>query len=191
MVNCSARNCNIHHVIATLLFLLCMAVSKSDALSRHNSESQFWVPGPLGSTLCAHQPTRWVIGERVATPPPPNPCFAHNLVIEEKKPRIKTTNRDVPSGKRACWVGAVGAAAWCAARAWKVVLVTLGGGEAFFQAVFSQTLGNCGRSPCKLRICRLRTPSLFKVKQYSFLRSPVWTHFEYFLNLSRIKRVNY
>ena len=39
MVSCSARSC-IHHAIATLLFfVLCIAVSKSDALSRHNSES--------------------------------------------------------------------------------------------------------------------------------------------------------
>jgi len=37
--------------------------------------------------------------------------FTHNLVIEEKKPRMICINRDLPSGKRASWVGVVGAVA--------------------------------------------------------------------------------
>ena len=84
---------------------------------------------------------------------------------------MESTGIDVASGKRAYWVGAVGAAACCAARARRAsVLATLGGGKAFGQAVLSRQLGNCGRWHWRLRIFRLRTPALFKVRRHPLMR---------------------
>ena len=61
------------------------------------------------------------------------PCctiIAHDLSFDVPELDLFATTSDRASGKRECWVGAVGAAACCAARARRVFFTTLGDMEA-------------------------------------------------------------
>ena len=145
--------------------------------------TQLLVPGPRGSTLCAHRPTQCVNWRACCNPSSTQPCYTVRLERDRNLEFGALERLELPPCRERwggnwseCSLWEKGMLGWrsrssslYAARARRVVLATLGGGEAFYQAVFSQALGNCGRWPWRLRICRLRTPALFKVRLHSFL----------------------
>jgi len=67
--------------------------------------------------------------------------IAHSLVVDDTKFRVALSDIDETSGKSACRVRAVGAAARFAARISSVSCATRGGGMALGQPVLSRQLG--------------------------------------------------